>query len=67
MDKTMDKWTGRLIGRMHNAGVTSNDLAKHLGVTKAYISMILNCHKKPKDAQQKLETAFAEILEKRDA
>lgn len=63
----MDKWTGRLIGRMHNAGVTANDLAEHLGVTKSYISMILNCKKKPNDAQAKLETAFAEILEKRDA
>jgi len=63
----MDKWTGRLIGRMHNAGVSANDIAKHLGVSKAYISMILNCRKRPKDAQEKLETAFAEILAERGA
>lgn len=63
----MDKWTGRLIGRMHNAGVTANDLAQHLGVSKAYISMILNCRKFPKGAQERLETAFEEILQKRGA
>jgi plasmid maintenance system antidote protein VapI len=63
----MDKWTGRLIGRMHNAGVSANELAEHMGVTKTYISMILNCKRKPKDAQKKLETAFSEILEKRGA
>lgn len=63
----MDQWTGELIGRMHNAGVTANELAAHMGVTKVYISLILNCKRRPKDAQERLEKAFAEILEKRDA
>ena len=50
---------------MHVEGVTYEDLAKELSVTKAYISMILNGRKKPTKAKERLETAFASILEKR--
>ena len=62
-----ENWTGDLIGRMHNQRITISDLAAELGVTKAYISMILNGYRRPKDAQQRLESAFDAILERKEA
>ena len=61
----VEKWTGRLIGKMHNNGVSTTDLATELGVTKAYISMILNGARKPPDAKNRLETAVDAIIERR--
>ena len=60
-----EKWTGRLIGRMHNEEITRNDLANELGVKKSYISMILNCVRKPPGAQQRLEAGVDAIIERR--
>ena len=59
----MDNWTGILIGKMHNSKITLEDLAKHLGVTKAYVSMILNCKRKPLNAEQKFNKALDELIE----
>lgn len=61
----IEKWTGRLIGKMHNEGITRNELADELGVQKSYVSMILNCERKPPNAQQRLETAVDAIIERR--
>ncbi len=60
-----DAWTGRLIGRMHNAGVTYDDLAAECGVGKAYISMILNSKRSPKGAEKRLCEAFENIVSRR--
>ena len=60
-----DKWTGRLIGKMHNEEITRNELADELGVKKSYVSMILNCDRKPPDAQARLEAAVDAILARR--
>lgn len=57
-----EPWTGELIGRMHNAGVTYDDLAKEMGCTKAYISMLLNSRKKPDGIQERMEAAFERVL-----
>ena len=61
----IEEWTGHLIGKMHNNGVNASDLAAELGVTKAYVSMILNGVRKPADAQVKLETAVDAIIARR--
>ena len=60
-----DKWTGTLIGKMHNERVTYLDLAKEMSVTKSYISMILNGTRKPKGIEQRMKEAFESVLEKR--
>lgn len=60
-----EKWTGRLIGKMHNNGVTYDQLAQRLGVGKAYLSLILNGKRNPPNVQQRLETALNEILAER--
>ena len=55
-------WTGDLVGKMHVAGVTQEDLAAALGWNKAYISMILNGSRKPAGAREKLEAAFDSVV-----
>lgn len=61
----MEKWTGRLVGRMHNERIDAKELAAEIGVTPAYISMILNGKRNPPGARERLEKAINAILEKR--
>mgnify|MGYP004487198201 FL=1 len=60
-----EKWTGRLIGRMHNERITYEQLANEMGVNKAYISMILNGKRKPPNIQKRMAAALEAII-KRD-
>lgn len=60
-----ETWTGNLIGQMHNNKVSYADIANELGVTKSYISMILNSKRNPPEIQQRMEKAFAKIMERR--
>ena len=60
-----EKWTGNLVGKMHNERVTYQDMADEMSVTKSYISMILNGSRKPKGIKERMEEAFTSILEKR--
>lgn len=63
-----DAWTGVLVGKMHNKGVTYDELAAQLGVSKGYVSMVLNGARQPADARQRFNDAFAAIVEsKREA
>lgn len=62
-----EKWTGQLIGKMHNARVTYDDIARKLGVGKSYVSMVLNGLRTPKDAKQRFNAAFDEIIAERKA
>ena len=61
----MEQWTGALVGKMHNEKIRLEDVASELGVTKAYVSMILNCKRSPDGARERLEHAVDEIIRKR--
>lgn len=60
-----EKWTGRLVGKMHNERVTCADLAAELGVTRPYVSMILSGVRKPDGIQKRMEAAFESVVSKR--
>ena len=60
-----EKWTGRLVGRLHNEQITYEELANEMGCTKAYISMILNGVRKPDGIQKRMEDAVSAIIGKR--
>lgn len=60
-----EAWTGKLIGEMHNANVTYDDLAAEIGCGKAYISMILNGKRSPQGAKERLCSAFERVIENR--
>lgn len=61
-----ETWTGNLIGKMHNKDVTYDELAKEMGVTKSYVSMILNGHRRPPDIRNRMEVAFNCIIQRRN-
>lgn len=56
-----EEWTGRLIGDMHNAGVSRAEVARELGVSTAYVTMVLNGIRTPKGAEEKLRAAFGRL------
>lgn len=59
------QWTGILVGRMHNAGITAKQLAEELGKNPKYISGVLNGHYSPKKAEQEFNEAFQKIVNRR--
>lgn len=61
-----ETWTGNLIGKMHNKDVTYDELAEEMGVTKSYVSMILNGHRRPPDIRNRMEVAFNSIIQRRN-
>ena len=63
--KLPEAWTGTLIGKMHNKGITYDDLAAEMGVGKSYISMILNGKRKPTNIRKRMEDAVNTIIYQR--
>lgn len=56
------QWTGQIVGEMHLKGVSKKDLADHMGYTPEYVSMVLNGHKTPKNAEAKFRAALGELI-----
>ncbi|WP_444117749.1 hypothetical protein [Alistipes putredinis] len=61
-----EPWTGRLVGRMHNNQITVDDVAKHLGFSRSYCSLILNSKRNPSGIREKMETAVSEIIKEKE-
>ena len=58
----VEKWTGALIGKMHNNGIKQVELAEKMGITNAYAGMILRGERKPPNIRQKMESALDELI-----
>ena len=58
------KWTGDLVGLMHNHKISKTDLANELGVTREYVSMVLNEHRDPAGAKERFENAVGRLIER---
>lgn len=56
------QWTARLIGEMHLNGITAKQLATEAGYTAEYVSMLLNGHRQPKNAEQTLREALDRLI-----
>ena len=57
------QWTGDFVGRMHRHRVTITQLAQEMGVTREYLSMILNGHREPSGIEQRMNDALDKLLE----
>lgn len=62
-----EAWTGKLVGKMHVNGISCEEVAEELNVTKAYVSMILNSRRKPDGIRERMEAAVQTIVDKRKA
>lgn len=56
------KWTGKLVGTMHDFKISKTMLADHMGVTREYVSMVLNEHRNPAGAQERFTQAVNELI-----
>lgn len=56
------QWTGEVIGKMHQYSVTGLMLSKALDWHPKYLSAVLNGHRTPKDAEQKIRVALNSLI-----
>lgn len=56
------QWIGELVGQMHNNKISKSQLAEHMGVSREYVSMVLNGHRNPVEAEKRFRTAVSEIV-----
>lgn len=52
------QWTADLIGQMHVHGITAKQLAGAVGWHPKYLSAVLNGHRSPKRAEERLSRAL---------
>lgn len=55
------EWTGNLVGLMHVHKISFQTLAEHLGLSKQYVSMVLNGKRNPPDAEARFRQAVDEL------
>lgn len=60
-----EEWTGTIVGKMHVSCITYEELAKKLGFTKSYVSMILNGSRHPAGAEKKISAALDELIQQK--
>ena len=58
----LEKWTGDVVGALHVHERTCQELAKQMGINDKYLSSILNGHRNPPGAEERIRTALAELL-----
>lgn len=51
-----------MVGLMHDNRITKSQLADELGVTREYVSMVLNGHKTPTNAEERFTAAVKRII-----
>ena len=61
-----EQWTGTVVGKMHVNRITYDELAKRLGFTKPYVSMILNGSRHPAGAEEKVNAALDELIKEKE-
>ena len=59
------KWTGNLVGLMHDEKISFSELADELGVTNRYVSMVLNGHREPEGAEEKFTAALNRLIKRK--
>lgn len=62
-----DKWTGEAVGIMHVHEVTAKDLAEELGWNPKYLSVVLNCKRRPKSAESIVMDALHRIVARNES
>ena len=58
------QWIGDFVGKMHLNRVTITQVSQEMGVTREYLSMILNGHREPQDIEKRMNDALDSVIEK---
>ncbi len=56
------QWIGDFVGRMHRHRVTITQIAQEMGVTREYLSMILNGHREPPGIEKRVNEALDSVI-----
>jgi transcriptional regulator with XRE-family HTH domain len=56
------QWIGDVVGQMHNYKISKTQLAEHMGVSREYVSMIINGHRSPDGAEGRFRIAVNELI-----
>ena len=56
------QWTAEVIGKMHLNGITAKRLAAEVGWHEKYLSVVLNGHREPKNAEATLKAALNRLI-----
>ena len=59
------KWTGKLVGELHNRGISIKELSAEAGLNPKYVSTVLNSEAKSPKAAKKLNDALDAMIERR--
>ena len=59
------QWIGDFVGKMHRNKVTITQISREMGVTREYLSMILNGHREPQGIKERLYDALDSVIEKK--
>ena len=62
----IESWTGQIVCLLHTHRITQAELAKEMGITAQYLSMVLNGKKNPKDIKRRMEDAIQDIIKHRN-
>lgn len=60
----MEKWAAAIVAELHMNRITQRMLAKELGVTEEYVSMLLNGKAKSNGMEQRMRNAINAIAGK---
>lgn len=60
------QWIGDFVGRMHRHRVTITQISQEMGVTREYLSMILNGHRETPGIDKRMNDALDRIIEKKN-
>lgn len=63
----VESWTGTIVGLLHTNKIKQTELAREMGVTAQYLSMVLNGKKNPKGIEERIKEAIHTIVERRSA
>ena len=58
-------WTGKVVGTLHTQGISQGELADKMGVTEAYLSMILKSKREPPNIKNKVFEALKSLVEEK--
>ncbi|MBQ5757139.1 MAG: helix-turn-helix transcriptional regulator [Clostridia bacterium] len=60
-----EQWTGDVAGEMHLAKISAEQLAKEIGWHPKYLSAVMNGHRNPQNAEQKVRDALKRLKDKK--
>ena len=56
------QWTGEVVGEMHLNSISAQELSRKMGIHPKYFSAIMNGHREPKGAEEKVRAALDELI-----